>query len=485
MLFNSHFFIFVFFPFSLLGYFFVHKLKKPRLAGIFLILMSFWFYASNDIRSLPVLIFSIMFNYYTGKLILKTKKQNIKKLLCITGVVTNILILGVFKYFNFFMQNVSYVFGYDYSPVSIILPLGISFFTFQQISYLIDIKNGNDKEYSLCEYSIFASFFPYITSGPISFHSEIIPQLRNPLNFRPSSYNLSKGLTFFAFGLFKKAVVADPLGAVANSGWANVYELNGTSAIVVILSYSLQLYFDFAGYSDMASGIALCFNIKIPMNFDSPYKARNIADFWQRWHMTMTRFFTKYLYIPLGGSRKGLKRTLLNTFIIFVISGLWHGAAWTFIFWGMLHGIALVIQKFIASKTEKRLPYPISWFFTFVLVNIFWVFFRAPDVRSAIGLLSQVNDGFGFLPQQITQAFLTTEVKVFKLFLPIESSVFSQTSSFIFLFLATIGAIFPQNIQRKLENFKPTNKMCFLTIIVFFWGILSLSGISTFLYFTF
>ncbi len=483
MLFNSHFFIFLFFPLSVIGYFTLQRFKKPQLAKYFLFLISLWFYAANDIRSLPVLILSILVNFYLGKQILKTETH--KKLLCVIGILLNLAVLGVFKYLNFFMENISFVFGQSYTPISLILPLGISFFTFQQISYLIDCKNNNADDYSISEYALFASFFPYVTSGPIAFHSEIIPQLRKEKNFKPSAYNIARGLTAFAFGLFKKVVVADTLGAAVNAGWSNISSLNASSALVVILSYTLQLYFDFAGYSDMASGIALCFNINLPINFDSPYKARNISDFWKRWHMTMTRFFTRYLYIPLGGSRHGLKRTCLNTLIIFLVSGLWHGAAWTFIFWGFLHGIAMVISRLISAKTDKHLPYPLAWLLTFIYVNICWVFFRAPNIKSAFSLFSRLTSGFGFIVSEISQSFLTTEVKIFRLFIPIDDSLFATLACVVFLVLACLGAIFPQNMQRKIQNFKPTTKLCYLTIFVLFWSIISLSGISTFLYFNF
>lgn len=483
MLFNSHFFIFLFFPLSVIGYFTLQRFKKPQLAKYFLFLISLWFYAANDIRSLPVLILSILVNFYLGKQILKTETH--KKLLCVIGILLNLAVLGVFKYLNFFMENISFVFGQSYTPISLILPLGISFFTFQQISYLIDCKNNNADDYSISEYALFASFFPYVTSGPIAFHSEIIPQLRKEKNFKPSAYNIARGLTAFAFGLFKKVVVADTLGAAVNAGWSNISSLNASSALVVILSYTLQLYFDFAGYSDMASGIALCFNINLPINFDSPYKARNISDFWKRWHMTMTRFFTRYLYIPLGGSRHGLKRTCLNTLIIFLVSGLWHGAAWTFIFWGFLHGIAMVISRLISAKTDRHLPYPLAWLLTFIYVNICWVFFRAPNIKSAFSLFSRLTSGFGFIVSEISQSFLTTEVKIFRLFIPIDDSLFATLACVVFLVLACLGAIFPQNMQRKIQNFKPTTKLCYLTVFVLFWSIISLSGISTFLYFNF
>lgn len=271
--------------------------------------MSLWFYGANDLRSLPVLLISIVLNYLIGSAILTSPYRRTKTALLVCGVLVNLGALGIFKYLNFFLSNLSLLLGQSYDPIHLLLPLGISFFTFQQISYLIDARRGDAPSYSLSEYALFASFFPYVTSGPIAFHSEILPQIRDDRRRKPSARNLSRGLTAFSFGLFKKVLVADTLGKAADWGWANLESLNTPAALVTILAYSLQLYFDFAGYSDMASGVALCFNIELPMNFDSPYRARNIADFWKRWHITMTRFFTRYLYIPLGGSRRGLART--------------------------------------------------------------------------------------------------------------------------------------------------------------------------------
>lgn len=486
MLFNSYFFIFVFLPLSVIGYFALNRLTRPRYAGYFLLAMSLWFYAANDLRSVPVLLASIVLNYLIGSSILSSPYRRTKSALLVCGILVNLLALGVFKYLNFFMENAALLLGRSYDPVQLLLPLGISFFTFQQISYLVDARRGDAPSYSLSEYALFASFFPYVTSGPIAFHSEIIPQLRDDRKRRPSARNLSRGLTAFSFGLFKKVLVADTLGAAANWGWDNAADLNATAALVTILAYSLQLYFDFAGYSDMASGVALCFNIELPMNFDSPYRARNIADFWKRWHMTMTRFFTRYLYIPLGGSRRGLLRTCVNTMIIFLVSGLWHGAAWTFILWGALHGAAMVLSRVIGAHTKRRLPLFPAWLLTFLFVNICWVFFRAPSIAAGGQLLSRLAlGGFGALPSGLTDCFLTTEWACLQQLIPLDPAVFAPAVSTVFLLAALAGAVFPRNMQRRLQKFRPSVPLCLGTAMLLFWSVLSLSGVSTFLYFTF
>lgn len=485
MLFNSYFFIFLFLPLSVAGYFVLNYVQRPRYARYFLLALSLWFYAANDLRSVPVLLSSIVLNYLIGSSILSSPYRRTKTALLICGIFGNLLALGVFKYLDFFMSNAAFLTGQDYDPIRLLLPLGISFFTFQQISYLVDARRGDAPSYSLSEYALFASFFPYVISGPIAFHSEILPQLRDSARHKPSAYNLSRGLTAFSFGLFKKVLVADTLGAAANWGWDNLDMLNTPAALVTILAYTLQLYFDFAGYSDMASGVALLFNIELPMNFDSPYRARNIADFWKRWHMTMTRFFTRYLYIPLGGSRRGQVRASLNTFIIFLVSGLWHGAAWTFILWGALHGIAMVMHRVITARTARRLPLVLAWPLTFVFVNLCWVLFRAPGIEQAGTLLSRLTSGWGALPAGLTDCFLTAEWSSLQQLIPVKPELFATLICVLFLLAALAGSIFPQNMQRRLADFHPTMPLCMGASVLLFWSVLSLSGVSTFLYFTF
>lgn len=485
MLFNSYFFIFVFLPLSVAGYFILSHLRQPRHARYFLLAISLWFYAANDLRSVPVLLASIVLNYLIGSSILSSPYRRTKTALLLCGVFGNLLALGIFKYLNFFLSNAALLVGHEYDPIRLLLPLGISFFTFQQLSYLVDARRGDAPSYSLSEYALFASFFPYVISGPIAFHSEILPQLRDKERRKPSAYNFSRGLTAFSFGLFKKVLVADTLGAAANWGWSNLDTLNTPATLVTMLAYTLQLYFDFAGYSDMASGVALLFNIELPMNFDSPYRARSIADFWKRWHMTMTRFFTRYLYIPLGGSRRGLVRTCLNTLIIFLVSGLWHGAAWTFILWGALHGAGMVAARLIAARTERRLPLALAWPLTFAFVNLGWVFFRAPSIGQGITLLSRLGGGWGALPAGLTDCFLTAEWSSLQQLLPVQPEIFAATVCVLFLLAALAGSIFPRNMQRRLADFHPSPPLCVGASVLLFWSALSLSGVSTFLYFTF
>ena len=316
MLFNSYIFILLFLPLALIGYFGLNSIKKETLAKIFLTLMSLWFYAYFNYSYLFIILGSIFFNFILSKQIEKNLQNiKLKKVFLATGIIFNIGIIFYFKYFNFFMENVNVIFRTDYVFKEILMPLGISFFTFQQISYLVDSSRGETKNYSFVDYALFVSFFPQLVAGPIVFHDEILPQFKDSLRKKINQGNIAKGLWIISVGLAKKVLIADVIAKGVNYGFENTDLLSTADAWLVVLCYTLQIYFDFSGYCDMAIGIAKMFNIDLPLNFNSPYKATSVTDFWKRWHMTLTRFLTKYLYIPLGGNRKGFARTLCNILI--------------------------------------------------------------------------------------------------------------------------------------------------------------------------
>lgn len=303
----------------------------------------------------------------------------------------NLGLLAFFKYANFFVSNVDLVFHQKIVPPPMIIPLGISFFTFTQIAYLVDSYLGKAKEYSFLNYALFVTFFPHLIAGPILHHAEMMPQFKSRWTLSIRYRNILLGLIIFSMGLFKKAVIADTFALWANAGFDATTTLDFFSAWAASLSYTFQLYFDFSGYSDMAIGSALFFNIRLPINFNSPYKALDIQDFWRRWHMTMSRFFRDYLYFPLGGSRCSANRTLFNLMLTFVLVGLWHGAGWMFIIWGALHGAALVVHR-RWSLLNITLPKALAWFLTFNFVNIAWVFFRAKTLADAVKVLRGMID---------------------------------------------------------------------------------------------
>ncbi len=337
MLFNSYIFILLFLPVSVSIYFLLNKAHQYVLSNIWLIGMSLWFYAYFNVDYIVIILVSISGNYILSRM-LYTKSINknsfMKKTVLIIGILINIISIFYFKYFDFFITNINALFHQNFELKNILLPLGISFFTFQQISYLIDSYRGETKDYGFIEYALFVSFFPQLIAGPIVLHSEVIPQFRDRELRKFNHDNMAKGLYIFAIGLFKKVLIADTFAKAVSWGFNSYLSISSMDTFLVSLFYTFQLYFDFSGYCDMAIGIGNMFNIQLPANFNSPYKATSITDFWSRWHMSLTRFLRQYVYIPLGGNRKGKIRTYVNIMIVYLISGIWHGANWTFIIWG-------------------------------------------------------------------------------------------------------------------------------------------------------
>jgi alginate O-acetyltransferase complex protein AlgI len=388
MLFNSHEYIFIFLPLTLVLYFALNRYRMTIASRVWLVVMSLVFYSWWDVKYLPLILCSMMFNYGLGTVISRYGEigGRKKKLLLVMGIVVNVLLLGYYKYTDFVIMNINWLFGTDIGLRRIVLPLGISFFTFTQIAYLVDAYKAKAKEYDLLNYALFVTYFPHLLAGPIIHHREMMPQfesLRNKLlNYR----NLAMGIFLFSIGLFKKVVIADKFALWANAGFDGAESLTMMEAWATSLSYTFQLYFDFSGYTDMALGSSYMFNIKLPINFHSPYKALDIQDFWRRWHMTLSRFLREYIYIPLGGNRYGDNRMYMALMATFLIGGIWHGAGWTFVFWGFLHGAGIVIHR-IWKKHGLSMPKVLAWLVTFNFVNIAWVFFRAKSWGDAMKVL--------------------------------------------------------------------------------------------------
>ena len=386
MLFNSYQFIFIFLPFTLIGYFILSK-KSNIISKLFLIFVSLFFYSWWNFIYLPIIIFSILFNYNISKILYRYNQKTI----LFISIILNLSLLGYFKYRDFFVENINYIFDSNFTLLHLALPLAISFFTFQQISYLVDCYKKDIKEYNFLDYTLFVTFFPQLIAGPIVHYREMIPQFNKNSNLTKNYHNIALGIFIFSIGLFKKVAIADTFGGWVDSGFDTSTRLNIFEAWSTSLSYTFQLYFDFSGYTDMAIGSALLFNITLPTNFNSPYKSYNIQEFWRRWHITLSNFLRDYIYIPLGGSRVGLFQTNINILITFLLAGLWHGASWLFVFWGFLHGLALVIYN-LWDKFSFRLNRYISWFITFNFINISWVFFRAKEWEDAIKILKSMID---------------------------------------------------------------------------------------------
>jgi len=389
MLFSTYGFIFLFLPVVFFGYFYLIKKRLITGSKAWLVATSLFFYSWWNISYLPLILISMLFNYAIGNA-LSTENYNNKKvsrkIILLIGITVNMALLAYFKYADFFIENLNYLTGAGFQSLNLLLPLAISFFTFQQIAYLVDSYKLETQEYDFLNYAVFVSFFPQLIAGPIVHHKEMMPQFANSRAKIINYKNILMGIFIFSIGLFKKVVIADSLAAGVSKGFDTEIALNFFEAWAVSLSYTFQLYFDFSGYADMAIGLALLFNILLPTNFNSPYKSLNIQDFWRRWHMTLSRFLRDYVYIPLGGSRTGPFKTYFNLLATFVIGGIWHGAGWTFIFWGSLHGVALIIQRLWSLLNFKMWKW-FSWFLTFNFINIAWVFFRANEWSDAIRIL--------------------------------------------------------------------------------------------------
>lgn len=404
MLFNSPEYIFFFLPIALILYFLLLKYSSGNTAKTWLVFASLFFYAWWKLEYLLLISTSIIVNYYLGRYILRAKNKKNATLLLIAGIVLNVGLLAYFKYTNFFLDNLTWLLNDKFSALDIVLPLAISFFTFQQIAYLSDCYGDHDKDYNLLDYSLFVTFFPQLIAGPIVHHREMMPQFSELDNSRFHSSNFARGLFIFGLGLFKKMAIADTFAVWANAGYDSNAPLAFFDAWQVSLSYTFQLYYDFSGYTDMAIGAALMFNIRLPINFNSPYKALNIQDFWRRWHITLSRWLKDYVYIPLGGSRCTKTRTSINLFFTFLIGGIWHGAGWTFIIWGALHGVAIVIFR-MWNQTGVKLHAALSWLITFMFVNAAWVFFRAETVGDALRVLRGMTGMNGIYGNTATAKF--------------------------------------------------------------------------------
>jgi D-alanyl-lipoteichoic acid acyltransferase DltB (MBOAT superfamily) len=459
------------------------------MAVAFLIAMSMWFYGYNSVHYLAILIISIVLNFIIVELMYATtsKGKVLKKILFVAGVVLNIGILFYFKYYDFFIENINTAFKSNFGFLSLTLPLGISFYTFQQLSYVIDSYRGECEKYSFWEYAAYVSFFPQLIAGPIVYHDEFIPQLRNENNHRLNYENLSRGIYTFALGLAKKVLVADTFSKVVTVGYSNIDGLNAVSVVVTMICYVLQLYYDFSGYCDMACGIGFMFNIELPINFNSPYKSESISELWNRWHITLNRFFIKYVFIPLGGSRKGKLRNYLNIFIVFFVSGVWHGANWTFILWGVINGLGNIFDK-IFGRFFKWIPKAIRVLLTFSFFTFTCSIFRAESVSQAIEMWRRFKFfGDGKIYQPLTEVF--TEMVEVKFIVRLGLGNLIDNHPEIILITLMLGVLIAsftmRNTQEKASDGHYNGRRIATTVILVLWSVLSLSSVSEFLYFNF
>lgn len=507
MFFNSLSFIFLFLP-IVLGCYFLSAGKKT--GQIILTVASLVFYFLLIPEYLPLLLLSITFNYSIGYFLFRTKQasgqRSLLQLILFIGILGDLGLLGYYKYLNFAIFNLDQFFGLSLPTQSILLPLGISFFTFTQIAFIVDTYRGNVDRINPLSYLQFVTFFPHLIAGPIYHHAEIIPQMEDETRCRLDWANINLGFFFFFFGLAKKVIIADSLATIATPIFSAVAQ-GGTPMLFEawfgVLAYTLQLYFDFSGYCDMAIGLALMFNIRFPLNFFSPYRVTSIIDFWRCWNITLSNFLRDYIYIPLGGNRYGLPEQIRNLLITMLLGGLWHGAAWTFVIWGALHGIYLTVNH-LWRRTGIILHSFICWLATFLAVIIGWVFFRADSISSAIKILKGM---FGLNGISVPSSFSGPGMFMPSGFTPLSNVDPLFAGAGIALALGIVLAL--PNLydmtreyrtalvcdkQRKIRRIDPFNieityvisvRWCVILAIVAACAIISIQTTSEFLYFQF
>lgn len=469
MLFTSYEFLFLFFPIVLILFYLV---IPKRFKLIFILISSCFFYGFWSFKFLPLLLITIFTDFHLGRIIAESDDEKKRKALVVFSVVLNLSFLGFFKYFNFFLDNTnSILFLMGYPKLAgigkIILPLGISFYTFQSMSYTIDVYRSKFKPYKhFVPFAAYVTFFPHLIAGPIVRHSQMVTQLSESCEKPINIDFVTRGIVFFVIGLTKKILIADNIAASINPVISMMSVTTTLEAWACALGYTFQLYFDFSGYTDMAIGLGLIFGVRFPQNFNSPYKSFSITDFWRRWHMTLSFWLRDYLYISLGGNRLGLGRTYVNLFLTMLLGGLWHGASWTYVLWGGFHGMLLVIEKLFNLDKKPASYLALRIAFTFLLVVLGWVIFRAENTNlmfAWLGKLFSLEGGF-----KLTHFTARTRDRFAAAML---------IGSFLLWFC--------KNTTELDREFKPTLMLASWLAILFFISVLFLGNNSPFLYFQF
>lgn len=462
MVFSSYEFIFMYLPLVIIAYFTIGKHFSKIVQHVFLVGASLFFYGYFNPSYLLIIITSILANYFIATLIQKINNERHRKIVFISGLIFNIGLLGYFKYYDFIIENINFISGMKFSLKHLLLPLGISFFTFQQFSFLLSVYKREERVENFVDYSLFVTFFPQLVAGPIVLYSEMIPQFKDDNRTKANYDNIAKGVYIFVIGLFKKIVIADTLAIFVSNGFDVATDLGFIAAWLTSLAYTLQIYFDFSGYSDMAIGIGKMLNIDLPHNFNSPYKSASVGEFWKRWHITLGRALSTYIYKPLGGNRKGLYRTCLNLIIVFLVSGLWHGAAWTFVVWGLLHGLLSAFER-IFKKQLDLIPHFIRVLGTFIFINTTWVLFRATSWESALKVLKGM-----YLPNNIDFSTVISNLDIIGIIIILLIVVFTKLNS-----------------NEKVQKFTFNNKSLVFITLIFTVAVIHLSRVSVFIYFNF
>jgi alginate O-acetyltransferase complex protein AlgI len=511
MLFNSFEFLVLFLPIVLGGYFALARFNATS-ASAWLFAASLFFYSWFDWRYLGLLLMSILSHYAVGLWLGSISTARTRKLVLASSIAIDLGLLVYYKYSDLLIGSLNSLSGSSVPLLGIVLPIGISFFTFTQIAYLVDVYEGKVREGRLIHYGLFVTYFPHLIAGPILHHKEMMPQFASSIAQKFRWQLFSVGLSIFAIGLLKKVILADNLAVYSNAFFGGQSDYSLIQAWLGVLAYSFQLYFDFSGYSDMAIGISLMFGIKLPLNFYSPYKAKNISEFWRRWHMTLSRFLRDYLYIKLGGNRNGQGRRYFNLLATMFLGGLWHGAGWNFAVWGAMHGAYLCIQEAWLSKIGYRFvkvrTYQIAaCALTFVSVVLAWVPFRASSFEQTLLVWKSL---FGFNGVSIPEVVFSTFPSLANVFvsLGIKEAVGGGSVmfyGFLWIFAASCIAFFAPNVsdifhkyrvtvdkltatfseRASIPKFRPTFAWALITALLLFASLISLNKPSEFLYFQF
>lgn len=483
MQFNSYIFILLYLPITVVGYFILNKISIS-LGKLWLVIGGVAFYLYGGIKTAAILGLSIAVNLLAVRIMSECNRY--RKIVLTIAVTGNIVLLFYYKYAKFFLSNWNRFFGTDYTLLNLVLPIGISFFTFQQIAYLVQVYRDTEMKIHVLDYLAYILFFPKLVMGPLMEPTDFMTQLNDTEKKKADWENIVCGIKIFSCGLFKKMVLADTFAGAVAWGYMDIDAATSMDWLLIMLFYTFEIYFDFSGYSDMATGVSLMLNIQLPMNFDSPYKAVSIRDFWKRWHMSLTAFLTKYVYIPLGGSKKGKIRTYLNTMIVFAVSGIWHGANWTFILWGLLHGLLSVTDR-IFEKTQKKLMETVRWIGTFLTVNVLWLLFRSDGISQWKIILCRI---FSFqdlsISEDLLNVFQLPETRVFADTLRVVNVLQTEVRGFwmlFFLCLSTGLCLIPENNYKNLM--KNNALWMMVAAVIFFWAFICLGNESVFVYFNF
>ena len=543
MLFNSYAFVFAFLPLFVAGFYTIPYVtmrlcrkeettdlemaeqvpadgkvikthQKPACTNfaveLYCVILSFIFFSFFGIKVLGVLLISLLWNgiilyllksdtnantkIKVSDISVSTQDHNISysksKPLLIIGICGNIALLLFFKYAGFFAEIISTISGSTITA-SILLPIAISFYTFSQISLLVDVYRGEVTELSIVDYLAYITFFPKILQGPIVRYNDMKDYFIKGAEHKWDTESFMQAVMLFVLGLSKKVIIADTLAVAVDYGYGSLQTLTPMDAILTAICYSFQIYFDFSGYCDMGRGICKMVGMDLPVNFESPYKARNIDDFWKRWHISLTAFFTRYVYIPLGGNRKGKARTYINFMIIFVLSGFWHGAGLTFIVWGTMHGLLYVVTRAISgkNKTRKLMPYPFALILTFIFVSLAWVFFRAETVQDAVTLISAMTrfKDYGAAALMISPDFIKCfQIDelwyIFKI-TPIAHMVWGpKVCMWLIILISAVFAFVTPNTAKLTEKHKVNAAGAVALAVLLVWSIIKFANVSTYIY---